>query len=247
MSKEKQSSKSMLLDLAFNLVIPVLILQKLSHKFGNHGPMIALIAALAFPLSFGIYDLFVKKKKNIVSVLGFINILFTGGFALLGLTRTWYIAKELLLPGMIGAYVWFTIYGDRPFIEVIFFNDNVFNLKKINEAIEKQKTKAQKKLLMLRSTQLFASTFLISAIGNFFIAIYVFTDIPHIWTASERAAIRNFEIAEMKKWHYIVLLLPSLAATVFLMWYLISGLKKITGLTLEELMTDHSASSSSSS
>lgn len=229
------------LDLAFNLVIPVMILQKLSSKLGEHGPLIALVVALSFPLSFGFYDLVVKKKRNLLSILGFINILFTGGFALMGLTRNWYIAKELLLPTLIGSYVWSTTLRNTSFIELIFFNDSVFNMEAINAKISEKNNKKDLKRLMFHSTQIFAATFLVSAIANFFIANNIFTDIPYIWTTTERAAIRNYEIAEMKKWHYIVLLVPSLIMTVLLLWHLVSGLVKITGLKMEELMAAETA------
>lgn len=236
MSQHQQSPKGFFLDLAFNLVIPVMILQKLSSRFGDSGPLYALIIALAFPLSFGFYDLYVKKKRNVISLLGFINILFTGGFALLGLTRNWYIAKELLLPSLIGSYVWFTTFQAAPLIERVFFNESVFNINAIKNSVQNLGRQTELQKLMLRSTQIFAGTFLLSAFGNFFIALEIFTDIPYIWTSTERAAIRNYEIAEMKKWHYIVLLIPSLLMTMILLWHLVSGLMKITGLKMEEVM-----------
>jgi hypothetical protein len=239
MSQQKQTPTSFFLDLAFNLVIPVMILQKLSSRFGENGPLIALVIALSFPLGFGFYDLWVKKKRNLLSILGFINILFTGGFALMGLTRGWYIGKELMLPTLIGSYVFLTTFRSQPFIELIFFNETVFNMDAIRGKTADDKKRRDLKQLMLVSTYIFASTFLISAIANFFIAQNIFTDIPYIWTATERAAIRNYEIAEMKKWHYIVLLLPSLVMTVILLWHLVSGLTKITGLKMEELMASH--------
>ncbi len=241
MSQHKQTPTGFFLDLAFNLVIPVMILQKLSSRLGENGPLIALVIALSFPLSFGFYDLVVKKKRNLLSILGFINILFTGGFALMGLTRNWYIAKELLLPALIGTYVWSTTLRKTPFIELIFFNDSVFNMDAINQKISEKNNRKDLKRLMFHSTKIFATTFLVSAVANFFIANNIFTDIPYIWTATERAAIRNYEIAEMKKWHYIVLLVPSLVMTVLLLWHLVSGLTKITGLKMEELMTADAA------
>ncbi|OQW53634.1 MAG: hypothetical protein A4S09_06920 [Proteobacteria bacterium SG_bin7] len=236
MSQQKQTPMGFFLDLAFNLVIPVMILQKLSSRFGETGPLVALVVALSFPLSFGFYDLIVKKKRNLLSILGFINILFTGSFALMGLTRNWYIAKELLLPTLIGIYVWSTSWRNTSFIELIFFNESVFNMDAINKKIGEKSNRKDLKKLMLRSTQIFATTFLVSAAANFFIAGNIFTDIPYIWTSTERAAIRNYEIAEMKKWHYIVLLIPSLVMTVLLLWHLVSGLTKITGLKMEELV-----------
>ena len=48
------------------------------------GPVWGLIVALAFPVSYGIYDFIARKKTNLFSVLGFVGILLSG---VLGLSQ----------------------------------------------------------------------------------------------------------------------------------------------------------------
>ena len=237
--EKNQSFKTFILDLAFNLVIPVLILQKGSKFFGENGPMIALVIALAFPVGFGLYVLLVKKKKNLISALGLINILFTGGFALMGLTKNWYLLKEFLLPALIAAYILYTTLRDKPFIEKVFYNESVFNVSRIESHFKNTNERETLKKHLLRSTQLLALSVVLSAVLNLVIAERIFTDIPYYWNALERAAIRNNEIAEMKKMAYFIIFLPRIAMTSFIIWHLVSGLRKMTGLTMEEIMASH--------
>ena len=60
---QQQSGKSLLANLAFNIVIPVLILSKFSGE-AHLGPVWGLVVALAFPIAFGIYELVQSGKMN---------------------------------------------------------------------------------------------------------------------------------------------------------------------------------------
>ena len=63
------------IDLLVSIVIPTLILMKLSGE-SNLGPLGALLLALAFPLGWGLYELVINKKKNFVAILGIISVFF---------------------------------------------------------------------------------------------------------------------------------------------------------------------------
>lgn len=58
-----KSNQSLLSNVLINIVIPVVILSKMSGE-DNLGPTWALVAALAFPLLFGFTALF-KSAKSI--------------------------------------------------------------------------------------------------------------------------------------------------------------------------------------
>ena len=62
--------------------------------------------ALIFPVGYFIFDFIRRKNINVVSILGFVNILLTGGIGVfganLGLSKNWFILKEGLLPLIIG-------------------------------------------------------------------------------------------------------------------------------------------------
>ena len=54
--------------------------------------------ALLFPVAYFIYDFFKRKTVNVISILGFINVLLTGGIGIFGerfgLSKNWFIIKE---------------------------------------------------------------------------------------------------------------------------------------------------------
>jgi len=237
--KTKPQRENMILNLAFNLVLPVYLLKKLTGYFGDNGPLIALIAALSLPVGYGLYDYYSKSERNWISLLGIFNILFTGGFALLGLTRNWYIVKETLLPSVIGFAVLISAYTKRPLVDLMLYNKNVLNIDLIENHLRDKNELSKLHSLLRTSTYLLSSSFFLSALLNFLLANNLFTKIHYFWNSVERASIRNLEIAEMTKLGYLIIALPCMVFMIFILWHLISGLKKITGMTLQELMAPH--------
>ena len=86
-----KKDESPLLNLGINIVLPVIILKQLSERIN---PTVALVVALMFPVGYFLYDYIKLKKKNLISVLGFVNILLTGGLALLNAKGIWFAVKE---------------------------------------------------------------------------------------------------------------------------------------------------------
>ncbi len=74
--------ENMLVNLAFNILLPSLILAKLSGDAWL-GPVWSLVVALAFPLGYGIWDFAQRRQANFVSVIGFVSTLAPGGLALM--------------------------------------------------------------------------------------------------------------------------------------------------------------------
>ena len=92
-------------NLLFNVILPVVVLRQLGKRLGDDGPVIALCVALAFPICYGLRDFSRRKKVNVFSVVGFIGILLTGGFALLKLGPEWFVWKEAGVPLLLGLVV----------------------------------------------------------------------------------------------------------------------------------------------
>ena len=65
---------SVIVNLLFNIIVPTLILTKLSGD-AYLGPRYSIVIALAFPLSFGIYDFMKSRRANAFAILGFISVL----------------------------------------------------------------------------------------------------------------------------------------------------------------------------
>ena len=71
-----------LVSLLFNIVVPVVILMRFSSDQWL-GPVNGLLAALAFPLAYGIIDFSLRRKLNFLPIVGVVGILLTGGIGLL--------------------------------------------------------------------------------------------------------------------------------------------------------------------
>lgn len=92
---------SVIVNLLFNIVIPTLILTKLSSDV-YLGPRYSIVIALAFPLGFGFYDFVKTRRANMFAILGFISVLLTGGISLLELDAGYIAIKEASIPAQIG-------------------------------------------------------------------------------------------------------------------------------------------------
>ena len=93
-----------LIELLVTLIIPSLILMKLSGA-DDLGALNALLLALAFPLFWGARDFLARRKLNLFAALGLVSILLTGGIGLLQLDTQWLAIKEAAIPGLIGLAV----------------------------------------------------------------------------------------------------------------------------------------------
>ena len=82
---EKQQQNKVWLNLIIDIVLPVVILNKLSPYLGEQGPLYALLLAVSLPLFHGIFDFIKERKINWLSLLGLFNVLLTGVFALMKL------------------------------------------------------------------------------------------------------------------------------------------------------------------
>ena len=73
-----------MVDLMVSLVIPSVILMKLSGD-EHLGATTALMVALAFPLGWGLFELVKYRQFNFIALLGLISVILTGGIGLLKL------------------------------------------------------------------------------------------------------------------------------------------------------------------
>jgi hypothetical protein len=132
---EKKKSSGFLVNLIFNIVIPTLILSKLSEDH-QLGPVWALVAALAFPLGFGLWELQQSKKVNFLSVLGVISVLLTGGISLLQLDPAYIAIKEAAVPGLIALAVLISQRSKYPLVNKILLNDDLMDLAKLEASLK---------------------------------------------------------------------------------------------------------------
>lgn len=251
MIENQQPKKdNLLLDFGFNLILPILCLRKGADWFGK--PLgeqlgvdpqstlvssIMLIIAIAFPIGYGIWDFISQKKCNFLSVIGVCNALLTGGIGIIpGATVQMYAIKEAAFPAILGALTVLTLKTKRPLVHLFLFNPKVVNVNLINERLKVQKSEALFQKLMTKCTWLIGLTFILSAILNYFLACWIVVTEPAI----DKTAY-NDEVGQMMGWSFPIIILPCMVTTIYTFWVLMKGIKELTGLSLEEAMTQRSS------
>ena len=225
------------LNLGFNIVFPVLILNKAENFISvENSAVFILILALAFPFLYGLKDFIQNKKINWLSVIGLVSILLTGGLALLKLEGIYFAIKEAGIPLLLALIAVFSVFFKKPLAYILIFKSSLFNTELIQSHLQLNNNEKQFKRLMIHSTLFLSASFILSAILNFLIAIFVFKDIDPQLTESAKELLINKQVADMTWMGYVFIALPLTVVTVFLFWWILKRLKFLTGLTLEELI-----------
>lgn len=229
-NEQQENGKSFLWNILFNVVIPSLILTKLS-KPEYLGQLKALIIALLFPFCYGAIELIKNKKWNFISILGLVSILLTGGLTLLKLEGIWFAVKEAVIPGIIGLAVLVLHQTRYSIFKVLLFNPKIFKTTLIKDNLTQTNNHERFEKLIFNSNLLLASSFILSAILNFVLAVVVLK--------SPTGSVEfNEELGKMAALSYPVIMVPCMIVTVITFWYLIAGIKKLTGLGFEEIFND---------
>ena len=221
-----------LLNLIVNIAFPAIILNKFSDP-DKLGPVMAMFLALSLPVLYGAWEFFTTRQHNFISILGFVSILLTGGLGLLQVDGVWFAAKEASIPGLIALITLGSIKTSKPLVKVILYNDRVINIRAVEAALDDKGTRDGFSKLMLKTTLVLAVSFVLSAILNFVLAI---------WILKSPAGTPEFnaELGRMTALSYPVIVLPSLVVMMVAVWMLIKGLKTLTGLEMEQILSEQS-------
>ncbi len=234
MSQNK--NRKSLYEIIFTVAIPVVLLNKLSSQFEQNGPLIALIVALSFPVGYFLFDFIKTRHISGISILGFVNILLTGGFALFQLNSTWFAIKEMSIPLAIAIAVGISAFTKKPLISMILHNKDIIDTDLIEQKLDELNSREQYQIELKTLTLYFAVTFLVSAALNYILAINIVTELPTELTETAKMQMRNEQIADMTWKSYIVILIPSFAMMGFVLYKANNVLKKCTTLSLEEIV-----------
>ena len=229
--QKQQNSFSHIL---FNILIPVLILNK-GHKYGLDAKA-SVVIALAFPLFFTVKSLVQNKKFDFVSLLGLLNVLISGILTLLTLGGIWFAIKEAAFPLLIGCFVLASSYTKNPFFQSLFLNPNTFDIKKVEERLDTEDKRLQFFDLMKHLTRWLSLSFLLSAFLNFGLALYIFTPLADTLSDVQKQERINEQLSKMTLYSLGVILVPSMIFLGTLLYYSFRKINIITGLTTEELL-----------
>lgn len=233
MTKQKQNNQQEykprpLIDLAVSILIPSVILMKLSGD-EKLGATYALILALAFPISWGVYELTTHKHRNYIALLGVISVLLTGGIGLLKLDSQWLAVKEAAVPSVIGIGVLIAHKLGYPIIRKLLLNPKLFNIQLIEKELEVRKNRQKFERRMDNANYLLASTFVFSAVMNYLLAKWI------VKSDSGTSAF-NEELGRMTLLSYPVIAIPSMIMTLCIVYFLWRTINSLTGLSLEEIV-----------
>lgn len=231
--KVDQKTENAFLNLAFNIVIPVLILNKASAIWGA---LPALLLALFFPISYGLFDIVRRKKVNFFSILGLLNVGVTGGLALTGLGGIWFAVKEAAFPALIGLFVAGSAFTNKPFIRTLVLNPQAMNWPLVDEKLKALQRESEFLKLLKSATFLLSGSFAISAFLNFWLAIRIFVPLDPALSAEEKSIHLNEQIAQMTSVSMGVIFVPSVIILMGILFYLFRGITKTTGLSLQEIL-----------
>ena len=247
MNRDKENP---LLNLSFNLLIPVIVLRNGDKWIGNFlfftngenlalqksylaiTPSIVFIIALIFPITYFFYDFLKRKKINFISIIGFVNILLTGGIGIfgakLGLSKNWFILKEGILPFIIGLYLLIMSKYKKNIFKNILLNETLFHNDKIESSI-KNYEKNNFENIIKKTGYYFIAGLFISSIIQFVLASIIVVSDPG-------ESSFNKQVSSMTWISYVAVLFPTMLILAKGYWDLIKGIEKLTGLRKDEFL-----------
>lgn len=224
--------ENLLLNLACNIVLPGLILSRLSAP-DRLGPVAALLVGISFPLGYGLYDLALRGKWNFFSIVGLLSVGLTGGFALMKVDGFWFAVKEASVPTLFGIAVLATLRTEKPLVRMLILNEAVIDIPRLDAELDARGNRADFDDLLRSATLWMSAGFALSAVLNFVLARVL---LKSPGGTPEFTA----ELGRMTWLSWPVIALPSMALTMLILWRLLAGIQKLTGLDFEDL-THHGA------
>ena len=217
-----------LVDLMVSIVIPSIVLMKLSAD-EYLGPSGGLIAALAFPVSWGLFELIKFRKFNFIALLGLISVLLTGGIGLLHLDTRWLAIKEAAIPALIGIVVLISTQTRYPLIKTMLYNPKLVDVDKVGRRLEQNGHTAAFEGRLMTATYWLGGTFFFSSVMNYVLAKWLVT-------SPSGSAAFNEELGHMTLVSYPMIAIPSMIMTMGIFYYLWHTIHGMTGLSLEEIL-----------
>lgn len=231
-SRPKPKKESFWANLLMNIVIPTLILTKLSGD-DYLGAKWGLIVALAFPISYGLRDFLLNKKINVFSALGIVSVLLTGGLSLLHLPPEYFAIKEAAIPGILGLVTLVSIKTRYPLVKTFLYNDKVLKIHKVDMALQQHGTQKRFERTLTNASLMIAASFFLSSVLNYVLAKIILVSQPG---TSEF----NAELGKMTALSYPIIALPMMIIMMGTLFYVFRSIRLLTHLTLEEVINDGS-------
>ncbi len=245
MAETKKKPDNSLVDILINVILPVLILSKMSKdgdSFYHLGPVTAMAIALILPLGFGIWHFIKKGKLNLFSCVGLIAILLTGLITIYLYNDTnsrqhvgvIFGIKEAIQPLILGSLFLITHKKATPLLRTFLYNDALFDIPRIEKTVKEKQSKPAYELLLWKCTWIMFGSFCLSAVANFFVSVYFFQDL--VPDADSWTVLYNEIVGSITFWGFIIIGVPFFGVMIVIMISLLKGLRKITGLENDNIL-----------
>lgn len=231
MSGDRQAaaaSANPLVELAFTILIPALILMQLSGA-EDLGAVNALLLALAFPFGWGVLEFARRGKPGWMALLGLVSVMLTGGIGLLALDPQWLAVKEAAVPGVIGLAVLGSAYTRYPLVRTLLFNPALVDIARVQQALAARGTQAAFDGRLRLANHLLAGTFFFSAAMNYTLASWIVT-------SPAGSAAFNEELGRLTLLSYPVIALPSMLMMFLILYYLARTIRTLADLDITDLL-----------
>ncbi len=227
-AKPAKKGESLLANLLLNIIIPTLILTKLSDD-KYLGTELAIVIALAFPLGYGLREFVLSRKINLFSTLGIINILLTGGISLLKLDPKYIAIKEATIPAIFGLVTIISLKTPYPLVKTFLYNDKVLQVEKVADALKNYGTEAAFEKALVKASMLLALSFFLSSVLNYALAKFLLVSPPGTVAFNE-------ELGKMTALSFPVIAVPAMLIMMAALFYLFRSINKLTHLKLEDII-----------
>jgi hypothetical protein len=136
--------------------------------------------------------------------------------------------KDAAVPTVIGLAVLLSLKSKTPLVRTMLYNEQVIDVARVDRILDEQGNRPAFDRLLVTASYLLSFSFLVSAVLNFGLARYLLKSPPG-------TAEFNAELAKMHLLSWPVIVIPSMAMMVFALWRLLGGIKRITGLELDDI------------
>lgn len=224
---ERQKASGMLANLTFNIIIPTLILTKLSSN-DYLGPVYSIVVALSFPIIYGLRDYAKSRKANFFSILGIISVVLTGGMSLLQLDPQYIAIKEAAIPAIFGLVTIYSVRTSYPLVKTFLYNDQILQIGKVQSALLAYNNELNFEAKLTNASYMVAGSFFLSSALNYILAKVVLVSQPGTVEFTE-------ELGKMTALSFPIIAVPSTLVLMGTLFYLLRHIQKLTHLKLEDI------------
>jgi len=223
MADTPKRPENLVLNLICNIAIPTLILMKFSSDKWL-GPVGGLLVALAFPFGYGLWDFSRRREMNLFSIIGFVSVLLSGGLGLFKVGGVWFAVKDAAIPLVMGTAVLLSLRTKRPLVRTVLLNDQIIDVARVEAALDARGERPAFERLLVQASYGLAGSFVLVAVLHFSLVYSILRSPPG-------TEAFNNELGRVHLLSFVVVALPSMVALMLVLWRVIKGIERLTGLS----------------